>query len=252
MFVIPAVGFAFVVSFGFIALCYKYIFRVELTNGFEPVPGSAAVLQALLVGFFIPFFSAIIPILRVLGQNLVDALNFSRSRIKGTYVEIMKKSNMNIVPYLIFGMITFLYGLGLFYVMPLSLLSMKISLLLGVFLFILLGLIVGLTLLALNLQRFVEIGLTYLTLFWEKESMLKMILNNLRTHMQRNKLTSAIFSMSLAFNIFIMVQFRLIMLQQQETRALESGSFPYLSTNIPDQLTPEIFEPLMRKYSDRI
>ncbi len=124
----------------------------------------------------------------------------------------MKKSSMNIVPYLIFGLITFFYGFGLFYVMPLSLLTMKISLLLGVFLFILLGLIVGLNLLALNLQRFVEIILTYVALFWEKSSMLKMILNNLRTHQHRNKLTSAIFSMSLAFNIFIMVQFRLIMM----------------------------------------
>jgi hypothetical protein len=59
---------------------------------------------------------------------------------------------------------------------------MKLSLLLGIFLFILLGLIVGLNLLALNLQRFVEIIITYLMLFWEKPSMLKMILNNLRTH----------------------------------------------------------------------
>jgi hypothetical protein len=42
-----------------------------------------------------------------------------------------------------------------------------------------------------------------------------LVLNNLKTHSMRNKLTSAIFSMSLAFNIFIMVQFRLIMLQAQ-------------------------------------
>jgi hypothetical protein len=96
--------------------------------------------------------------------------------------------------------------------MPLSLLSMKLSLLLGIFLFILIGLLMGLTLMAMNLQRFIEIGLTYLSLFWEKESMKILVLNNLKTHSMRNKLTSAIFSMSLAFNIFIMVQFRLIML----------------------------------------
>jgi hypothetical protein len=99
--------------------------------------------------------------------------------------------------------------------MPLSLLSMKLSLLLGIFLFILIGLLMGLTLMAMNLQRFIEIGLTYLSLFWEKQSMKILVLNNLKTHSMRNKLTSAIFSMSLAFNIFIMVQFRLIMLQAQ-------------------------------------
>jgi hypothetical protein len=150
-------------------------------------------------------FSSIIPILKVLGQNLNDALNFNRSRIKGTFVEIMKKSKANVVPYIIFGMITFIYGFSIFYTMPLSLLSMKISLLLGIFLFILIGLLVGLTLMAMNLQRFVEIALTYGALFWEKQSMRLLVLNNLKTHSLRNKLTSAIFSMSLAFNIFIMV-----------------------------------------------
>ena len=118
----------------------------------------------------------------VLSQNLNDALNYQRSRIKGTFVEIMKTSGVNRVPYIIFGLITFLYGLGMFYVLPLSLLSMKISLILGVFLFILMGLIFGLTLLAINMQTLVEVALTHLVLFWEKPSMKKMIQSNLRTH----------------------------------------------------------------------
>lgn len=44
MFVIPAVGTAFVLSFGAIALCYKYVFLVELSHGFEPVPMPSAVI----------------------------------------------------------------------------------------------------------------------------------------------------------------------------------------------------------------
>ncbi len=157
------------------------------------------------MGILIPTFSSIIPILQVLGQNLNDALNYNRSRIKGTFVEIMKKSKANTVPFIIFGLITFIYGFGIFYMMPLSLLSMKLSLLLGIFLAIIIGLLIGLSLMALNLQRFVEIILTNLTLFWEKQSMKLLVLNNLKTHSLRNRLTSAIFSMSLAFNIFIMV-----------------------------------------------
>lgn len=89
--------------------------------------------------------------MKILGQNLNDALNFSRNRIKGTFVEIMKKSKANVVPYIIFGLITFIYGFSIFYTMPLSLLSMKLSLLLGIFLFILIGLLMGLTLMAMNL-----------------------------------------------------------------------------------------------------
>ena len=117
----------------------------------------------------------------------------------------MQKSKANVVPYIIFGLISFLYGFGIYYLLPLSLLSLKLSLLLQVFFFILLGLLLGLTLLAINVQRFVEIIITYVVLFWEKNSMKLMILNNLKSHSLRNKLTSTIFSMSLAFNIFVMV-----------------------------------------------
>ena len=119
---------------------------------------------------------------------------------------------MNNIPYIIFGFITFIYGFSIFYVMPLSLVSMKLSLLLGIFLFILIGLLMGLTLMAINFQRFTETFLTYMALWWEKQSMKLLVLNNLKTHSLRNKLTSAIFSMSIAFNIFIMVQFRLIIM----------------------------------------
>ena len=164
----------------------------------------------------------------------------------------MKKSGMNRIPYIIFGLITFIYGLGMFYVLPLSLLSMKISLILGVFLFILMGLIFGLTLLAMNLQRLVEIALTYILLFWEQPSMKRMVLNNLSTHQMRNKLTSAIFSMTLAFNIFIMVQFRLIIMQQKEGSLSRRGSFPYIETNDGSALNPFSMDPILDKYRYKI
>lgn len=57
-----------------------------------------------------------------------------------------------------------------------------------------------------------ETLITHVMLAFEHQSMKRMILNNLKAHSLRNKLTSTIFSMALAFNIFIMVQFRLIML----------------------------------------
>ena len=99
----------------------------------------------------IPFFSAIIPIVKILGQNLNDALNYSRSRVKAIYVEIMRTSKSNIIPYLLFGIIGFLYGLGIYYMLPLSLLSLKLQWILEVLFFMLLGLLLGLTLLAINL-----------------------------------------------------------------------------------------------------
>jgi hypothetical protein len=64
----------------------------------------------------------------------------------------------------------------------------------------------------------------------------------------RNKLTSAIFSMTLAFNIFIMVQFRLIIMQQKENQMSLRGSFPYIDTTDRNALTPEVMDPILKKY----
>ena len=76
---------------------------------------------------------------------------------------------------------------------------------LKVFFLILLGMLFGLTLFASNLQRYLEVILTYILFCWEKESMRRMILNNLKAHQMRNKLTALIFSMALGFLIFLMV-----------------------------------------------
>lgn len=71
--------------------------------------------------------------------------------MKAIYVEIMRTSKSNIIPYLLFGIIGFLYGLGIYYMLPLSLLSLKLQWILEVLFFMLLGLLLGLTLLAINL-----------------------------------------------------------------------------------------------------
>ena len=44
MFVMPSVVTAFALSFLVIGACYKYIFKQELKEGFEPVPETSAVI----------------------------------------------------------------------------------------------------------------------------------------------------------------------------------------------------------------
>jgi hypothetical protein len=67
----------------------------------------------------------------------------------------------------------------------------------------------GFSLLAVNIQNPLEIFLTYIFLFWEKKSMRRLLRNNLKAHLMRNRLTSTIISMALGFIIFMMVSFRL-------------------------------------------
>lgn len=69
--------------------------------------------------------------------------------------------------------------------------------------------LVGLCLLAFNLQRFIEIIFTYVFVFFEKKSMKMLILKNLNAHRMRNKMTSIIYSVSLAALIYNVVSSKL-------------------------------------------
>ena len=72
-----------------------------------------------------------------------------------------------------------------------------------IFLFILFGIIFGLTILALKLQRIIEVTLTQVLLFFEKKSMRSMVLKNLIANRDRNKMTAIIYSLGLGFIIFL-------------------------------------------------
>jgi ABC-type antimicrobial peptide transport system permease subunit len=130
MFVLPAVILGLMLSFPLLAACFTYIFGEKLEGTFLPIPSIDAFILAIAVGLFIPFASSILPIIKVLGQNLNDAINYQRSRVKATYVEIIQKNRSQLIPYMIFGAITTIYGFGIYYLLPLALLSFKLSLIL--------------------------------------------------------------------------------------------------------------------------
>jgi hypothetical protein len=77
------------------------------------------------------------------------------------------------------GSICVVYGVGIFYLLPLSLLTGNLTLILYVFFFILMGMILGLVRL--------------------------MIMKNLDLHRQKNKMTAIIYSLTLGTIIFILV-----------------------------------------------
>jgi hypothetical protein len=106
---------------------------------------------------------------------------------------------------MIFGSIGVLAGIAIYYLLPLAVLNFNISLILEIFFFILLGMILGLTLVSLNLQRMVELILVHIFLFFERKSMKLMILKNLIAHRESNKLTAIIFSLTLGSIIFVVV-----------------------------------------------
>jgi len=109
----------------------------------------------------------------------------------------------NLVPYLVFGSISVLLGVTIYVFLPLALLKSDYSLLLRIFFLILLGMLMGLTLMVVNFLGVFELIISYLFFFWERKELMTILRKNLKTHKSRNKLTSIIFALSLGCIIFL-------------------------------------------------
>ena len=173
------------------------------------LPTFMSIFWALIIGIFIPLASSILPLQIVLSKNLNDALDYSHSKQKAALVKILRTQDFDKSPYIVFGLISVVYGVSIYYLMPLALISLNFSLLLNIFFMILIGMLFGLVLLTSNCQRFFEVFFTFVILCWEKKSMKKMILKNLIAHKERNRKTVIIFSLSIGFIIMCVVSYSL-------------------------------------------
>jgi len=108
------------------------------------------------------------------------------------------------VPYLLKGTLAFVNGVIVYYFLPLAMLKLKLGLIFQIFFMLLLGMLKGLVLIAVNLQPSLERALMYLLLFWEKASMRTVLRKNLIAHKRKNRLTAIIFALSLGSIIFLL------------------------------------------------
>ena len=90
-------------------------------------------------------------------------------------------------------------------ILPRAVFHLNFGLMFEIFCIILMCLLFGLTLIALNLQKGVELLLLNAFLFFETNSMKLMIKKNLIAHTESNRLTAIIFSLTLGSVIFTMV-----------------------------------------------
>ena len=205
MFVVPAIVLGFATSIPMMHFLYSILFTEDLGFKHSIYPETPAVIQALCLGLLIPAISAIVPIRRALSTNLTDALTPQRRKSSGVLVSIAEGNLETILSYVLFGAIGVIFGVSIYYYLPLSLLHENYSLMLQIFFVILLGMLLGLTILAMNLQGILETLLIYVLLFWESKSMRRMLSKNLVAHKQRNLLTSIIYALTLGCIIFLVV-----------------------------------------------
>lgn len=231
MFVLPSVFFGFLLSFPGLYALFSAVFSSDMGVDTRPLPSTYAVYQALFVGIIIPLLSSIAPIQSALKKNLNESLDIQRSKTQAMYVEILDPKTQNMGSYIVFGTVAVIYGFSIYYFLPLAMLSFNFALILNIFFFILISMLFGLSLLAFNLQRFIEILLTYVFLIFEKSSMRQMVLKNLTAHKMRNKMTSIIYSIALGFIIFLIVSYNLQIKSTQLQELQRKGSYFQLQSN---------------------
>ena len=167
-----------------------------------------SVLWATLAGIAIPLVASVAPVSTVLTQSLSESLNTERGRTKGVDYKVEAASD-SFFSWTAAGLgaVLTVYGFAVYYLFPKGLLNQDFSLMLVIFFLVLLMMLAGLVLLAMNFQRFVETVVQYATAFWEHAAVFLLVERNLTAHRARNRKASLMFALTLAFIIFIAVAF---------------------------------------------
>jgi len=217
-----------------------------------PFPTGTATIYALAIGLIIPLISSLYPMKVVLSKNLTEALDYSHSKTKAVFVKIVRARDFNRMPYIIFGIISVAYGMSIYYFLPLAMISLNFSLLLTIFFLILIGMFVGMVLLALNLQRILEILMVYIFLFYEATSMRILVLKNLIAHKPRNRMTVAIYAMSIGFLIMIVVSYNLEIYNSLVVQKMDEGTYLHMDASGGSYLLPSQVEPYLKEVENLI
>jgi len=163
---------------------------------------------ATLLGLAIPALASILPILSALGQNLQDSLDTHHSKTKAVEFQIERAEGSRVAwATVVSGLFMVAVGFVIYYVFPLSLLTFNLTLLFYMFFGLLLCMLLGLILLSLNLENFLEATTTFIFFFWENAAIQSLVTKNLVSHRKRNRKTTIMYAISLAFIIWISVSF---------------------------------------------
>lgn len=151
---IPAIGLAFLSCTGiltYISPIFEATYKVKI----DKYPSVESSLQGIFIGTVIPLLSSILPIRAALKKTIVDALDVQKSNTSAMQVNILT-NRKDVGGLILFGTIAVTYGLSIYYLLPLSLVSFNLSLAMSVFLFILFGMILALANLAINFMSYIN------------------------------------------------------------------------------------------------
>jgi hypothetical protein len=127
----------------------------------------------------------------------------------------LEKSELNNLVF--FGLITFFYGASIYYFLPLSIISLNFGMLGMIFVFILIGIVLGFVVLSINIENIIQKVLTHILLFFSSSYTKTLIIKNLTAHRTKNRKISIMYSLSIG--VFIMVSVGLDIIVQSTIKS---------------------------------
>ena len=183
-----------------------------------------SILFACVVNFMAPIIAGMFPIYNVIHKEISHTLNTMKSKSIGMKIEIISTHNKETNVFITVGVITFIYGFIIYYFLPLSLISSHFGLIGMVFLFILIGIVVGLVVLSLNIENTLQRCFTYILLFFMKGYMKQLIIKNIISHRLQNRKSSIMFSLSIGMFILVTVSVDIIIQSIQNEELMKKGT----------------------------
>ncbi|CEM33325.1 unnamed protein product [Vitrella brassicaformis CCMP3155] len=205
-YVLPALVFGLLAAVGGNALVARMFYR--LTR----IPVSSAlswrsIVYSCTLGILIPVVASFLPIKAALQLNIHEALDVHRSKTKVVAVQLERTATRVNWTGVLVGLLLAVFGFCIYYLVPLALISFNIALFTNIFFAVLMGMLFGFVVLSLNLEQLVERAVVFIFLWWETTAVKRMVLNNLVAHRLRNRKTTIMYAVALAFIIFLMVSY---------------------------------------------
>jgi ABC-type antimicrobial peptide transport system permease subunit len=253
LFVLPSILIGILISYGINSYVSK-AFEASLGVGYDPAPTPNAVGNAILVGFLMPIISSIFPLRAALMNDLSESLDVSHNKSKSIAIKIDVNNTTAKLTLISFGIVSVSFGVLVYYLLPLALLSFNIQLFLAIFFAILVAFLLGLVLLSLNVQYILEKIIVFIFFIWESSAIRMLIMKNLAAHRVRNRKTTIMYALGLGFILFLSVNYDL-QVQNSKFRSLRNTGtrFGVFTAEYEEEALPyRVLENIASKYTDII
>jgi hypothetical protein len=223
-FALPGIVVGVCIAAALYLIAKKVISDVAGVDTSNTMPESAWLL-GLSIGLVIPAVANVVPIRRALSSQLRDAIDLYHQTFSDVKVTVVYLAKLGLSTWqLSLAVLMVLVGLTTYYIVPLSFITRNFGMFLGILTAVLLGMLLGLSMVAQSLQSFTERVVVW-ALIWGKDRRLATVVKkNLSGHENRNRKTAYMVSIAVAFLIFAGAMFSLQSRSIQDTIRMLLGS----------------------------